>query len=100
MPELSLPERLVHAAEAAIREAAIDVAPFPLGDKAYGYVADFAKLAGAAMLRTLADYYAEEVIRCTLSPESCSRCIRIGARMGELRSLADRIFYVPALEGT
>jgi hypothetical protein len=83
--ELSVPERLVHAAEAAIRKAAVDVASFPLGDKAYGYVHDFAKAAVAAAFKEYAG-------------ELGSRGFTYSAI--EIGELAYKVCDVPALEGT
>lgn len=96
MAELSLPERLVHAAETGIREAAIDVAAFPLGDKAYGYVHDFGTRSAAALIIALADDYRKKVL-CPAGVR-CQKC-RVYLEEGRrLRGLAEQARDVPALE--
>lgn len=79
---LSLPERIVHAVEAAIQGAATDVHEYRHGDWVGGYVADMAKAGAAAVLDVLA--------------EDAKRGSEGHAVM--LRYLAQQVVDVPAVE--
>jgi hypothetical protein len=94
--ELSLPERLVHAAEAAIQGAG-DTYESPLGDKVDGYSVDFARVAGAAVVDVLAELIGATMYH-TCSTIDCARCAEANHWTGPLRSLAQLVRDVPALE--
>jgi hypothetical protein len=84
--ELSLPERLVHAAEKAIEEARVCGEFHADGTRTVeGHVTDFAKAAVAAALEAWADGLSNEGYVFS----SASR-----------RKLARQVRDVPALEGT
>lgn len=98
MTEMSLPERLVHAAEEAIEDQAEDVTANPKGYKCYGFTADFARYGVGAALDTIAD----ELLGTRCCPAdnavSCSDGLLRGIQVEHLRLLAQQVRDVPALE--
>jgi hypothetical protein len=98
MAELSLPERLVHAAEQAIEDASTDLYASGHGDLIEGYLTDFARRGVGAAIDILADALAGELC-CGPTPEpQCSKCGPLYGEIADLRSLAERVREVPALE--
>lgn len=95
MTELSLPERLVHAAEAAIQGAG-DTYESPLGDKVDGYSVDFARVGGAALIDVLTEDLQRQV-RCPDIEGGCVKCRQLRAEIEHLRVLAQAVRDVPAV---
>lgn len=98
--ELSLPERIVHAAEQAIQDIAATVFKGITGvESVEGYPTDLAKAAIAAAFRELAaaNEHDTKWCRATMNGD-CTKCTRLLALAGDLRSLADAVDEVRPLE--
>lgn len=93
---LTLPERIVHAVQAAIEGAARDIYPSPLGDRVDGYSVDFARVGGAALVDVLAE---DLKWQAPCAPDSgCVNCAKVHGQIGHLRVLAQAVRDVPALK--
>jgi hypothetical protein len=102
MTELSLPERLVHAAEKAIEERAVTVFRGITGvESVEGYPTDLARAAVAATLLERANALEDEMAWCQRTRSiDCVTCHSSGLRVQEDRLLAAAVLDVRALEGT
>jgi hypothetical protein len=99
MSGLSIPERIVYAAEAAMQGAASDVYQSPLGDKVDGFAVDFARVAGAAVIDVLAEALTDKMHGwCASGTPRCLNCRHLWSNVGHLRLLAQQVRDVPALK--
>jgi hypothetical protein len=99
--DLSLPERLVYAAEQAITEIAATVFRGVTGvESIEGYPTDLAKVAAAATVEALAEALKDWLrLCCGLSPDAqCFKCGQLYSEIGELHALAVQVREVRPVE--
>jgi hypothetical protein len=99
MSELSLPERIVHAAEEAIDMAR--VCGLTEGNRPVyveGYLLDFAKASANAVIEELAKVL-EGQMCCGREPSTqCFKCGQLHSEIWDLQALAQAVRDAPALK--